>query len=162
MTDWIKAADLKPPNSNKVLITDGKDISCAHWFDKFAGRPDDPGEWVNQHERITGGYIDNPTHWAMIDSLLDEIRFDIDFDPAAFPFDRYDKIKLIDDLHTEDQHGTSVKVPEGATGKITAVDYGDTETPYEVELYYEGDTEFFDGFQVWVNPEILERTPDEE
>lgn len=76
MINWINADKQKPNHSSAVLITDGKDISVAHWFNSmFNPRTNEtlPGDWVNQHERLTGGYIENPTYWAEIVDLLTTI-----------------------------------------------------------------------------------------
>ena len=72
--NWIPIS--KPPsNSRKVLITDGRDISCAHYFkilyNSTTGEEIGP-EWGNQWEKITNNYIDdeNITHWAEIEELI--------------------------------------------------------------------------------------------
>jgi len=76
---WISVEDELPDDSRKVLITDGVNISCAHWF-RHRYKPDhtkpeeeweDKGPaWVNQHERLTGDFIEEPGWWMDIKYLL--------------------------------------------------------------------------------------------
>lgn len=74
MIAWIDVNDELPPNSQCVLITDGKEIGGAHYFAKLTnprtGEKSGP-EWGNQFYRLTGGYIYQPTHWMPLQSLLD-------------------------------------------------------------------------------------------
>lgn len=71
--NWISVGRALPSDSRKVLITDGVNVSCAHYFARWYNRPEMPPDWVNQHERITGGYITQPTHWRDVHSLLLEV-----------------------------------------------------------------------------------------
>ena len=70
---WVSVAEHLPDDSRKVLITDGVNVSAAHYFvrsrDPRTGETFGP-EWVNQFERLTGGYVEAPTHWAEISFLL--------------------------------------------------------------------------------------------
>lgn len=85
--NWVSVKEKMPPTSNKVLITDGYNISAAHWFDKFAPpHENDPGEWVNQHERLTGGWVAHPTHWASIEEFLSDTQIELyDMDSRPCP-----------------------------------------------------------------------------
>lgn len=71
---WINVK-VKPDDSRAVLVTDGKDLSIAHWFNCLLKPPDykikHPGEWCNQHDRLTGPYIENITHWMDIEDLAE-------------------------------------------------------------------------------------------
>lgn len=60
-----------PPDSDAVYITDGKNISEAHWFSSMRAPITHeilPGDWVNQHYRMSGEYIHSGdiTHWIPV------------------------------------------------------------------------------------------------
>jgi hypothetical protein len=66
MKEWIAVDDSMPVDSSACLVTDGKNISVAHWFSSLYSPSTGetrPGEWVNQHDRITGGFVELVTHW---------------------------------------------------------------------------------------------------
>lgn len=62
-----------PPDSRQVIITDGEDIGVAHFFAE-AYKPSTGdvtrNKWANQHMRITGEYIEKPTHWMTTDEFI--------------------------------------------------------------------------------------------
>ena len=71
----IKWHDFKtdgpPPDSRQVLITDGTWLGTAHFFHRTFDPPDynearECNEFVNQHNRIIGGYIktEKIRYWA--------------------------------------------------------------------------------------------------
>jgi hypothetical protein len=73
--EWIAVSERLPNNSRKVLITDGKQISTANYFAKtYNPSKNEHGGpiWANQHDIMTG-WVDEPTHWAELDSLLPTI-----------------------------------------------------------------------------------------
>lgn len=68
---WISVEEEYPVNTETVFITDGLDISTAHFF----GMEDDENgnsvpRWANQFNHITGKYIEHPTHWMAVDDFL--------------------------------------------------------------------------------------------
>lgn len=74
---WISVNDRLPEDSQKVLITDGTNVSCAHYFGlkderheaKNDGKAGDHW-WANQFDRMTGGFVHEPTHWMPVAALL--------------------------------------------------------------------------------------------
>ncbi len=73
--EWIPVAERVPDSARKVLITDGTNIGCAHYFAKTYNPSFDTHggpEWANQHERLIG-WVDEPTHWAELTSLLETV-----------------------------------------------------------------------------------------
>lgn len=70
---WVSVNDRVPEDSHCVLITDGEEIGGAHYFaSSYSPRTGEVfgPSWANQHYRLTGGYIDKPTHWMEIIDLL--------------------------------------------------------------------------------------------
>lgn len=70
---WISVKERVPDNSECVLITDGKNIGGAHYFAKLFNprtKEESGPTWGNQHYRLTGGYIIEPTHWMPLESLF--------------------------------------------------------------------------------------------
>lgn len=74
---WIPVAEHYPDDSRQVLIREGNNIATAHWFSgtkKYNHQKEqweDTGSmWANQHQRIFGSHIDNPTHWMDCEKLL--------------------------------------------------------------------------------------------
>lgn len=73
---WISVKERYPEHSKVVLITDGKNISTAHWFahryNPNKNMRDSGPAWVNQHSTLTG-WVDEPTHWMEPTDLLREL-----------------------------------------------------------------------------------------
>lgn len=73
---WVDVKEGMPDNSEVVLITDGVNLSTAHWFEQRRKPRTNEllgGAWVNQHFPITGR-VTRPTHWMKPTSLSLPIR----------------------------------------------------------------------------------------
>jgi hypothetical protein len=57
---WININKELPNSDRLVLVTNGEDIGVGYWF----------GTMYNQHCRLFGAYIENPTYWLNINDLI--------------------------------------------------------------------------------------------
>lgn len=79
--NWISIEKQMPPDSDQVLVTDGRQVAIANYFGTqtenncdaphLVGKP----KWANQHVQIIGRYIEEITHWLPMSAITETLKF---------------------------------------------------------------------------------------